>query len=839
MQNPVSNYIPPSSDEICDAVLNDKSLTTLPEHPEAFLQFAALMEKIGLSNGESEALTADGTSAAPPLPDSEITLAQFLEDYGDSLFDAVTEQNRPLYEGQTDPVHEAALDGLSRKLFSAQREVVRAVNRLLLTEDKPAAIINAEMGTGKTMMAIAVAAAAHAAGVRRTLVLSPPHLVYKWRREILATVPDARVWVLNGTDTLAKLIRIRASIGREESGVPEFFVLGRVRMRMGYHWRPAFAVRNTPLQYEDARGNTLTTMVKSACCPKCFAVLKDDDKKPFEAPALAKEYLANARRFCTSLKNAKGETCGEPLWTLTRRDSNAAPQSVSERVAAALSSLPGIGVKRAQKLIAQFGGQMLAEVLENNVQAFANLMDEDGEFVFTDRQAAKLERALGKTEFSLGQGDYQPTEFIKRYLPKHYFGLMVVDEGHEYKNYGTAQGQAMGVLARCVRKTLCLTGTLMGGYAEDLFYLLWRLYPQAMLEDGFGYNKSNTLGTAAMDFTRVHGVLKQTVRSTGSEHDECSFSSSKARRTSVRTAKAPGFSPLGIMRYVLPITVFLKLKDLGEGILPPYEEIFRPVAMTMEQESVYRNMAETLQTMMRRALSHGDTTLTGLVTNTLLAWPDCGHTGETVRWKSKDQVLFQAPVIFDEDEPSPKEADMIEVVKAELAANRKCLVYTTYTETRDTSTRLKKLLENAGVKVAVMRSSVKADSREDWVAERLEEGCQVIICNPELVKTGLDLLEFPTIYFMQSGYNVYTLMQAARRSWRIGQREAVKVYFAGFMQTAQQICLELMGQKIAVTQSTSGDMPDTGLDILNQSEDSIEVQLAKRLMETQYQPAVF
>lgn len=109
--------------------------------------------------------------------------------------------------------------------------------------------------------------------------------------------------------------------------------------------------------------------------------------------------------------------------------------------------------------------------------------------------------------------------------------------------------------------------------------------------------------------------------------------------------------------------------------------------------------------------------------------------------------------------------------------------------------------------------------------------CGEGICNPELVKTGLDLLAFPTIYFMQTGYNVYTLMQAARRSWRIGQQQDVEVYFAGYRDSAQQICLELMGKKIAVTQSTSGDMPDSGLDILNQSEDSVEVELAKRLIE--------
>jgi SNF2 family DNA or RNA helicase len=50
------------------------------------------------------------------------------------------------------------------------------------------------MGTGKTMMAICAAAVMQQSHPR-TLVISPPHLVYKWRREILETVPHARVWV--------------------------------------------------------------------------------------------------------------------------------------------------------------------------------------------------------------------------------------------------------------------------------------------------------------------------------------------------------------------------------------------------------------------------------------------------------------------------------------------------------------------------------------------------------------------------------------------------------------------------------------------------------------------
>jgi hypothetical protein len=56
------------------------------------------------------------------------------------------------------------------------------------------------------------------------------------------------------------------------------------------------------------------------------------------------------------------------------------------------------------------------------------------------------------------------------------------------------------------------------------------------------------------------------------------------------------------------------------------------------------------------------------------------------------------------------------------------------------------------------------------------------------------------------------------------------VYFLGYAKTTQTTCLSLMAEKIAVSQSTSGDMPETGLEVLNQSGDSIEVALAKQLI---------
>jgi hypothetical protein len=251
--------------------------------------------------------------------------------------------------------------------------------------------------------------------------------------------------------------------------------------------------------------------------------------------------------------------------------------------------------------------------------------------------------------------------------------------------------------------------------------------------------------------------------------------------------------------------------------------------MTLEQKAEYGAMRQSLKTILNKELVMGDSTLLGVVLNVMLRWPDTCFRPERVVHPRTRQLLYSAAPIFDEDMLSPKEERMIELCKAEKARGRRSLVYTIYTGNQDIATRYKRLLEQAGLKTAVLRSSVDTSRREDWILDQVDQGIDVLICNPELVKTGLDLLDFPTILFMQSGYNVYTVQQASRRSWRIGQKHDVVVVYLGYEDSAQTVCLELMAKKIAVSQSTSGDMPDTGLDILNQGGDSIEVALAKQL----------
>ena len=780
-------------------------------------------------NQDAETLSPEATDTVDAIESSESTvmpegdgptmpIAEFITNFRASLLDAVRTQNPPVYDGVPDARREQLLGQLLRRPFVEQASVVQAAVRHLVDAGQPSAVVNGEMGTGKTLIGIATAWLLHHAGYPRTLVVCPPHLVYKWRREIKQTVPEARVWILNGPDTLKKLLHLRllSQGAGGKPAVPEFFVMGRVRMRMGFNWKPAFVDRRVVAEGEDEG------VVAVAACSDCFASVTVPDTDGADralSPAEARLKLDSRQMRCAA--------CGGALWSLVRP--GASPKTRRDILQEAITQIPTIGIKTAGKLLDTFGEEMLGGMLEDNVHEFINLMDERGDLFFTDRQARRMERAMAHMEFSFGQGGYQPTEFIKRYLPRGYFGLLIGDEGHEFKNDGSAQGQAFGVLASQCRKSLLLTGTLMGGYADDLFFLLFRLNPRAMIEDGFGYQRG-ALGTASWAFMRAHGVVKDIYKQSSSPAEERAHRTAKGRNVTHREAKAPGFGPVGVMRYVLPMTAFLKLKDIGGNVLPPYQEFFTGVPMAPEQSNQYQRLANALKGELRQALRAGDQSLLGVVLNALLAWPDCCFRSETVMHPHRKHVLASAPALFDEVTAMPKELKMIELCREAKRAGRRSLVYSVYSGTRDTMSRLKALLEAEGFKVAVLRATVEAAKREDWLLEQVDRNVDVVVTNPELVKTGLDMLEFPTIVFMQSGYNVYTLQQASRRSWRIGQKLPVDVHFLGYEGCAQMECLSLMAAKIAVSQSTSGDMPDSGLDVLNQSGDSVEVALARQLL---------
>jgi hypothetical protein len=156
-------------------------------------------------------------------------------------------------------------------------------------------------------------------------------------------------------------------------------------------------------------------------------------------------------------------------------------------------------------------------------------------------------------------------------------------------------------------------------------------------------------------------------------------------------------------------------------------------------------------------------------------------------------------------------------------------VYAVYTQKRDVTRRLESILAKEGIRVAVLTTQVAPEEREAWYERQLQAGVQVVICHPRLVQTGLDLWAFPDIFFYETGYSIYTLRQASRRSWRIGQRNNVNVKFFYYAGTMQETCVRLMGKKLLVSLAMEGKFANDGLQSIDEGED-ILMAMARELV---------
>ncbi|HEY1254653.1 MAG TPA: hypothetical protein VGF01_07730, partial [Terracidiphilus sp.] len=114
----------------------------------------------------------------------------------------------------------------------------------------------------------------------------------------------------------------------------------------------------------------------------------------------------------------------------------------------------------------------------------------------------------GTTRYSaLWQADREriqrmaPLEYIGRYMGG-WFDFAIADELHQLAG-DTAQGNGLGVLGRAAKRLIALTGTLMGGYADDLFNIFYRMEPHAMASEGFAYG-----GQGRRDFQEQYDVLE-------------------------------------------------------------------------------------------------------------------------------------------------------------------------------------------------------------------------------------------------------------------------------------------------------------------------------------------
>jgi hypothetical protein len=195
-------------------------------------------------------------------------------------------------------------------------------------------------------------------------------------------------------------------------------------------------------------------------------------------------------------------------------------------------------------------------------------------------------------------------------------------------------------------------------------------------------------------------------------------------------------------------------------------------------------------------------------------------------------VLARAPALPGE-RLSPKERAPVDPVRRERSRGRRALVYATHTHRRDVTPLLRAVLEAAGLRGAVLKAdTVAAERREEWVGARVREGLDVLVTNPRLVQTGLDLLDSPSVVWAEVDYSVYVLRQASRRNWRIGQRLPVEVTFLTYAGTLQAEALALVAAKTRASLAVESELPEEGLAALGEDGGDAYLAPARRLAES-------
>jgi superfamily II DNA or RNA helicase len=467
---------------------------------------------------------------------------------------------------------------------------------------------------------------------------------------------------------------------------------------------------------------------------------------------------------------------------------------------------------------------------ESGIPVYTDGEDEN-RLLADDFKKAKLSEVLNgarRPSYSaLWQADgnkirrFAPIDFIGRYMSDGFFDYAIADEVHELKG-DTAQGNALGTLAACAKRIAVLTGTLIGGYADELFNILYRLEPAKMVGEGFEHGEA---GVRA--FTETYGLLEK-ITVIEPADNVCSDG-----RETKRVRRRPGASPLLFGRFLMSLGAFVSLEDISDA-LPPYREEVVSVEMDPPLKEAYKKLEGDVKKALQE--HRGNQSVISVALNTLLAYPDRPfgfgdligreYNPETQR---REPFLITETADLDQEQVYAKEQFLIDEVRAELQHGRRCQIYAVYTQKRDVTHRLEQILTKEGVRVAVLRTEVPPEQREAWYERQLRAGVQAVIAHPRLVQTGLDLLDFPTILFYETGYSTYTLRQASRRSWRIGQDRDVTVKFLQYAGTMQETCLRLMGKKLLVSLAMEGKFSAEGLQAMEEGED-ILMAMARELV---------
>lgn len=410
---------------------------------------------------------------------------------------------------------------------------------------------------------------------------------------------------------------------------------------------------------------------------------------------------------------------------------------------------------------------------------------------------------------------------------------ILVSNCHENKGRGSLQGQLYADLTRVSRKTIALTGTLVGGYADNLLFLLWRTCAHRLVAD------DQKFGGEGFDaFVRLYGVMQERRRYVTDNDWQTTqdLTLGRGKQTSCYKKALPGISPVLFVNFLLDQAVFIRLAEMHSH-LPPFRERVHRVPLDNDVDQALSQMQKAFEEHRDR---HRPCRAWGGARAAFLRYPDKPWVDEyEVMDTNDDGVKFPAFTVPSlPRRETPKMLRVRRLVKRNTIRHRKTWIYTELTgedgyPAWDWMNDIAEYLRSHGFRCAVLRTQgdggPKPEDREAWIAKTAPL-VDVVISHPTLVQTGLDLFDFPSLIFAFTGDNTYRLRQASRRAWRLGQSRPCEVDYVVASgkesKSLQDAALALMAKKMAASLAIEGDFSSDGLAAMAGEEDMAS-QLAR------------
>ena len=748
----------------------------------------------GLSNGS---ININGSNEPSVMLDESSGLNDYLSLFGSMLANKIQQKFKPKFIPGEDSYSNYLLtidDYIHCKgveLYTAQMAVIQA-NANNFNVNKHGFIVG-EMGSGKTIMTGSTFYTHNASNTKgfNALIMSPSHLVEKWKQEMETYVPNSKGYIVHNLD---ELLEIESKLKNRNRAENMFVIMSKEIAKLGYDERPAAV-------WSKSKGCFV--------CPECgqplykeISVQQPYSRRKVKAKVKLTEldftkqfaynvHCPNKVKVWNEEKHTYEEkTCHTKLWTALNRDDDHGWLKLGDQ-----------GWIREEHIVPVTEEFMAKEVINKKETAFFDKLFE---------QYDLYQNGLPFKNSYKGSKKYPVAKYIKQRM-SGVFDYLALDEAHLLMN-NSLQGIAAHHLMKACNHTLLLTGTLLNGFAANLFYTLFRVCPNIMVQEGFSYEDEP-------EFARLFGVV--------SRETNYALERGYGRRRigNVKEKRLPGVSPLVFTKFLLNLTSFIALDDMAEG-LPSYQEIPIGVDMDRETATAYSDI-QNFFTSRCTQFQSGSRKIMGSMIKLMTQYPDAPHCLRRVQNPDTGDNEYESIVL--DKMIRNKEQKLLEIVEEKLALGEKVLVYYNTVNTTDLGEHLQSMFCAEDIKAFELRASVKAEKRMEYIQKEVDKGAQVMITNPTLVETGLDLLDFTTIVFFQVGYNLSTMRQASRRSWRLSQTKDIEVYFLYYNGTIQEQAISLMATKLQAAQTLEGNFSEEGLKAMSQNDDML-TQIANNVV---------